>query len=143
MAPLHEVLGDTFVGLDHVGLAVTNLDVAIQQWTKLGLTHTHRETNTEQGVDEAMLDIPHGPQLQLLGALAADTAVGKFLATHGPGLQQVAFQVTDIDKASQRVTDAGLRVLYEIPRVGTHNSRINFIHPKDVGGMLVELVEHA
>ena len=143
MAPLRDVLGDTFVGLDHVGIAVADLDAAISQWTNLGLALIHRETNDEQGVDEAMAQIPHGPMVQLLGATSPDTPVGKFLATHGPGLQQVAFRVTDIELATQRVLDAGLRALYETPRTGTDNSRINFIHPKDVGCMLVELVEHA
>ena len=79
--------------------------------------------------------------IQLLSALRPDTAIGKFLERNGEGIQQVAFRVVDVDVASQRLRDAGLRLLYDAPRRGTAGSRINFVHPKDAGGVLIELVE--
>ena len=141
MAPLTSILGDVLLGIDHVGIAVADLDAAVDLWCALGLTVDHRERNEEQGVDEVMLALPDGKHLQLLGALSPDSAVGKFLARSGQGLQQLAFTVTDIDAACAALEAAGLRLVYPEPRVGTGGSRINFIHPKDATGVLVELVE--
>ena len=81
--------------------------------------------------------------IQLLAPLRPDSPIGKFLERNGEGIQQVAFRVTDIDEASQRLRQAGLRLLYDAPKRGTADSRVNFVHPKDCGGVLVELVEPA
>ncbi|MEI8056325.1 MAG: methylmalonyl-CoA epimerase [Actinomycetes bacterium] len=138
-----QVLGPVVTAIDHVGFAVPDVDEAIAFYTRtFGLTLVHEESNEEQGVREAMLAIGDS-QIQLLGALRPDSAIGKFLDKRGPGIQQVAFRVTDITVASQRLRDAGLHLLYEEPRIGTAGSLINFVHPKDCGGVLVELVEPA
>ena len=138
-----EVLGPVVTAIDHVGFAVRDLDAAIEFYGRaFGLPLVHREVNEEQGVEEAMVGIG-GSCIQLLSALRPDTAIGKFLERNGEGIQQVAFRVVDVDVASQRLRDAGLRLLYDAPRRGTAGSRINFVHPKDAGGVLVELVEPA
>ena len=132
--------------VDHVGIAVPDLDAALAWYADtLGLVATHTETNEEQGVREAMLSAPGdtGTAVQLLAPLRPDSAIGKFLDRNGPGIQQVAYRVTDIDAACAVLRDKGLRLLYDAPRRGTADSRINFVHPKDAGGVLVELVEPA
>ena len=132
------------VAIDHVGLAVPDLDAAIAFHTQvLGGTTAHRETNEEQGVEEAMIAFGDGAQIQLLAPLGPESTIAKFLDRNGPGMQQLAYRVRDIDAACEAVRAAGLRLLFESPRRGTSNSRINFLHPKDAGGVLVELVEPA
>lgn len=131
--------------IDHVGLAVRDLDAAIDFYARtFGLVSVHEETNEEQGVREAMLAVADSDaQIQLLAPLRDDSAIGKFLTRSGEGIQQLAFRVSDIDAAGDRLRAAGLRLLYDEPRRGTAGSRINFVHPKDCGGVLVELVEPA
>ena len=139
-------LGSLVIGVDHVGIAVADLDEAIAWYADtLGLMATHTETNEEQGVREAMLSAPGdtGAAIQLLAPLRPDSPIGKFLDRSGPGLQQLAYRVTDIDAACAALRDKGVRLLYDAPRPGTANSRINFVHPRDAGGVLVELVEPA
>ncbi|HEX8626605.1 MAG TPA: methylmalonyl-CoA epimerase [Catenuloplanes sp.] len=133
--------------IDHVGVAVADLDAAIDFYQRIfGMRCVHRETNTEQGVQEAMLAV--GPDdtggcVQLLAPLSADSTIAKFLDRNGPGVQQVAYTVADVDAASAALRARGLRLLYPQARRGTAGSRINFVHPKDAGGVLVELVEPA
>lgn len=137
----HKVLA-----VDHVGIAVADLDAAIDWYGKMfGLVATHTETNEEQGVREAMLSAPgdSGAAVQLLAPLRPDSAIGKFLDRNGPGIQQMAYRVTDIDATCAALREKGARLLYDEPRRGTAGSRINFVHPKDAGGVLVELVEPA
>ena len=143
MESLKNVLGDTLIGLDHIGVAVPNLDEGIAQWTGLGLTQTHQEINEEQHVAEAMMSIPSGVSIQLLAPTDEESTIAKFLNKQGPGLQQIAFAVTDINKAMELLKNAGITVLYETAKSGTSGSSINFIHPKDMGGVLVELVQHS
>jgi methylmalonyl-CoA/ethylmalonyl-CoA epimerase len=133
-------------GVDHVGIAVADLDEAIAWYAAtFGLVATHTETNEEQGVREAMLSAPGdaGTTIQLLAPLQPDSPIGRFLDGNGPGIQQMAYRVTDIDAACAALRDKGVRLLYDEPRRGTAGSRINFVHPKDAGGVLVELVEPA
>jgi len=132
--------------VDHVGIAVPDLDAAIAWYAEtLGLVATHVETNEEQGVREAMLSAPGdtGAAVQLLAPLRADSPIAKFLDRNGPGIQQMAYRVADIDAACAVLRDRGIRLLYDAPRRGTANSRINFVHPRDAGGVLVELVQPA
>jgi len=131
--------------IDHVGIAVADLDEAIEFYTStLGLICTHREENQDQGVSEAMLAGPQGgAMVQLLAPLRPDSPIGKFLDKSGPGIQQMAYTVDDIDATSADLRSKGLRLLYDEARIGTAGSRINFVHPKDAGGVLVELVEPA
>jgi methylmalonyl-CoA/ethylmalonyl-CoA epimerase len=138
-----EIPEHLFIAIDHVGIAVPDLDVAIAFYTeKFGMKVAHEETNEEQGVREAMVAVGDtGSHIQLLAPLSPDTTIGKFLAKSGPGLQQLAYRVTDIDAVCEILRERGLRLLYPEPKRGTSNSRVNFIHPKDAGGVLVELVE--
>lgn len=135
-------------GIDHVGIAVPDLDAAITWYhDHLGMIVVHEEINDEQGVREAMLAVRGAPggsvQVQLMAPLNDTCTIAKFIDKRGPGLQQLAYRVSDLDTLSERLRAAGVRLLYDAPRRGTANSRINFIHPKDAGGVLVELVEHA
>jgi methylmalonyl-CoA/ethylmalonyl-CoA epimerase len=135
-----------FTGIDHVGVAVPNLDEAIAFYRdKLGMQLLHEETNEEQGVREAMMAVgapDHDVScIQLLAPLDEGSTIAKFLDKSGPGVQQVAYRVTDIEQVSTVLRERGLRLLYDAPRRGTSNSKVNFIHPKDAGGVLVEIVE--
>ena len=135
-------------GIDHVGIAVPDLDAAITWYhDNLGMIVVHEEINDEQGVREAMLAVRGAPggsvQVQLMAPLDDTCTIAKFIDKRGPGLQQLAYRVSDLDTLSERLRAAGVRLLYDAPRRGTSNSRINFIHPKDAGGVLVELVEPA
>jgi methylmalonyl-CoA/ethylmalonyl-CoA epimerase len=134
-------------GIDHVGIAVPDMAEAIAFYRDvLGLELYHEETNESQGVHEAMMRAPGnvgGTAVQLLAPLGPDTTIGKFLARKGPGVQQVAYRVTDIDAATEALRAKGLRVMYDQAAIGTERSRANFLHPKDAGGVLIELVEPA
>ena len=145
MTELADQLADPgILGIDHVGLAVADLDTAIAFHTGvLGGLLTHRETNEDQGVEEAMIGYGAGAQIQLLAALTPGSTIARFLDRNGPGLQQLAYRVDDLDAVSERLRATGLRLLYESGRRGTAGSRVNFVHPKDAGGVLVELVEPA
>jgi methylmalonyl-CoA/ethylmalonyl-CoA epimerase len=145
---MRDELSGLVTAVDHVGIAVPDLDAAIAfQRETFGLEAVHIETNEEQGVREAMLRAPAAgtgaTQIQLLAPLREDSAIAKFLDRSGPGLQQLAYRVTDVDAAGAALRAKGLRLLYDTPRRGTAGSRINFVHPKDAGGVLVELVEPA
>jgi methylmalonyl-CoA/ethylmalonyl-CoA epimerase len=134
--------------IDHIGVAVPDLDVAIKWYhDHLGMIVLHEEVNEGQGVREAMLSVRGAPvgsaQIQLMAPLNETSTIAKFLDKRGPGLQQLAYRVSDIDVLSERLREQGVRLLYDAPRRGTADSRINFIHPKDAGGVLVELVEAA
>lgn len=134
-----------FTTLDHIGLAVHDLDEAVAWYRDtFGMQLVHREDNEDQGVSEAMLavsDGDEGAQIQLLAPLRPDSAIAAFLDRSGPGVQQVAYRVDDVVAAADELRAKGLRVLYDEPRRGTGGSLINFVHPKDAGGVLVELVQ--
>jgi methylmalonyl-CoA/ethylmalonyl-CoA epimerase len=131
--------------IDHVGVAVPDLDQAIEFYQRVfGMRCVHQETNEEQGVREAMLAVgpdASGGCVQLLAPLNERSTIAKFLDRSGPGLQQVAYEVTDVAAAGEALRARGVRLLYDEPRRGTAESRINFVHPKDAGGVLVELVQ--
>ena len=127
--------------IDHVGIAVPDLDEAIAFYKRaFGLEVVHEEVNEEQGVREAMLAIGDS-YLQLLAPLTPDSTIGKVLDRSGPGIQQMAFAVDDVEAAAADLRAAGVRVLYDQAKVGTGGSLVNFCHPKDCGGVLVELVQ--
>lgn len=132
-----------FTAIDHVGIAVADLDEALDFYAKnFDLRSVHEEVNEEQGVREAMLAVgDSGSCIQLLAPLRPDSPIGKFLDRSGPGIQQMAYRVEDIDAVSATLRERGVRLLYDVPKNGTAGSRVNFIHPKDAGGVLVELVE--
>ena len=134
-----------FTAIDHVGVAVADLDEAIAFYRDTyGMTLAHEEVNEEQGVREAMMAVgDSGSHIQLLAPLSPESTIAKFLDRSGPGIQQMAYRVEDLDAVSATLRERGLRLLYPEPKRGTSDSRINFIHPKDAGGILVELVEPA
>ena len=129
--------------IDHVGLAVPDLDEAIAFYRDtFGMRVAHQETNEEQGVREAMLDVGgSGSCIQLLAPLSPESPIARFLDRSGPGVQQVAYGVDDIDEVTADLRAKGVRLLYDEARRGTAGSRVNFVHPKDAMGVLVELVE--
>lgn len=147
MSNVNDALQPFVTGIDHVGIAVPDLDAAIAFYAdNFGLEATHTEVNEEQGVREAMLHARGGHSdsaVQLLAPLSPESTIGKFIDRNGPGLQQLAFRVTDIEAASAALRANGLRLLYDQAKRGTANSKVNFVHPKDAGGVLVELVEPA
>lgn len=137
---------DLVTAIDHVGIAVPDLDAAIAWYAEhLGMVSTHEEVNESQGVREAMLSFPGASDgstaLQLLAPLDENSTIAKFIDRNGPGLQQLAYRVTDIGRISTELRARGVRLLYDEPRRGTADSKINFVHPKDAGGVLIELVE--
>ena len=127
--------------MDHIGVAVEDLDDAIQLYEeRLGMPLQHRETVEEQGVEAVLLGVGES-HVELLRPLSPDTAVGRFLARSGPGLHHVAYGTDDIDSALEAVRGAGVRLIDERPRIGIRGSRVAFLHPKSTGGVLTELVE--
>jgi methylmalonyl-CoA/ethylmalonyl-CoA epimerase len=134
-----------FRRIDHVGIAVADLDAAVAWYAEtFGVRSVHEEVNEEQGVREAMLAVGDGDtRIQLLAPLRPDSAIARFLDRNGPGVQQVAYTVDDVEAVAVTLRERGLRLLYDTARRGTAGSRVNFVHPKDAGGVLVELVEPA
>lgn len=127
--------------IDHVGVAVEDIDSALAVYRDaLGMPLVHRETVAEQGVDAALLDVGDG-HVELLQPLGPDTAVGKFLARHGPGLHHVAYRVPDIEQTLNALAAAGMRLIDERPRTGIRGSRVAFVHPASTGGVLTEIVQ--
>lgn len=127
--------------IDHVGFAVPDLDEAKAFYAAaFGLEVVHEEVNEEQGVREAMLGVG-GSYIQLLAPLSPESTIAKFLDRSGPGIQQVAFGVDDVVATAEALRAAGVRVLYDQPKRGTAGSLVNFAHPKDCGGVLIELVQ--
>jgi methylmalonyl-CoA/ethylmalonyl-CoA epimerase len=135
----------TILRIDHVGLAVPDLDEALAFYRDtFGIVSVHEEVNEAQGVREAMLVVGDGTtRIQLLAPLNEDSTIAKFLGRRGPGMQQLAYTVDDIEATSAELRGKGLRLLFDAPRRGTSDSRINFVNPKDAGGVLIELVEPA
>ena len=132
-----------FARIDHIGVAVEDLDAAIALYeTTFGMTLVHRETVAEQGVEAVLLDVGEN-HVELLAPLGPDTPVGKFLAKKGPGLHHVAYQTDDIESALQALKDSGLRLIDETPRTGIRNSKVAFLHPGASGSVLTEIVQPA
>ena len=134
-----------FTAIDHVGIAVADLDEAMRFYREVyGMEVLHEETNEEQGVREAMVGVgDSGSCIQLLAPLTPESTIAKFLDRSGAGIQQLAFRVEDVEAVAATLRERGVRLLYDAPKRGTSHSRVNFIHPKDAGGVLVELVEPA
>ncbi len=135
----------TILAIDHVGIAVPDLDAAIAFYRdNFGILSVHEETNEEQGVREAMLAVGDGStRIQLLAPLNEQSTIAKFIGRSGPGLQQLAYTVDDIEATSAQLRERGLRLLYDSAKRGTAGSKVNFVHPKDAGGVLIELVQPA
>ncbi|MDH3517510.1 MAG: methylmalonyl-CoA epimerase [Acidimicrobiia bacterium] len=129
------------INLDHVAIAVADLDAAIAGYSdRYRIEPLYREVVESQGVEEAMIPVG-GSFVQLLQPLGAETPVGKFLERNGEGLHHVAFAVVDIEAALDHLDETGTRLIDRHPRLGGRGARIAFVHPKDLAGTLVELVE--
>lgn len=148
--PIPATLAADVVAIDHVGVATADLDATIAFYRDaFGLAEVHREENPDQQVVEVML-APAGQvgaegsaMIQVLAPLSDQSTIAKFLDRSGPGLQQLALRVRDLAALSKRLREQGLRLVYDEPRTGTGGCTINFVHPKDAGGVLIELVEPA
>jgi len=129
--------------IDHVGIAVADLEASVEEYRRLlGVEPTHRERVEEQGVDEVLFAVGSS-FIQLLGPLGPDTPVGRSLATRGPGVHHIAYRVDDVEGALAHLKAEGARLIDESPRPGSRGTRIAFVHPKAMGGVLVELVQEA
>jgi len=130
-------------GIDHIGVAVEDLDVALELWQgNYGLAPSHRERVEEQGVEAALLDVGVS-HVELLAPLGPETPVGRYLASRGPGIHHVAFRVEGIDRLLQELAAKGVELIDRQARRGIRGSRVAFINPRSSGRVLVELVEPA
>lgn len=129
--------------LDHVAIAVRDLEAAIDGYrTRYGIEPIHRELVESQGVEEALLPVG-GSMIQLLLPLTPESPVGRFLEKRGEGLHHVAYAVLDIEAALAHLKAEGAKLIDDEPRIGGRGARIAFVHPQDLGGTLIELVEPA
>jgi methylmalonyl-CoA/ethylmalonyl-CoA epimerase len=127
--------------IDHVGIAVDDLEASVERYRRLlGVEPVHRERVEDQGVEEVLF-AAGSSYLQLLGSLGPETPVGRSLASRGPGLHHIAYRVADIDAALEHLRAEGARLIDEAPRPGSRGSSIAFVHPRSMGGVLVELVQ--
>jgi methylmalonyl-CoA epimerase len=132
-----------FGRIDHIGIAVTDLDASIALYSeRFDMAEQHRETVEEQGVEAVLFEVGEG-HIELIKPLSEDSGVAKFIARNGEGMHHVAYQVEDIDATLEQVRAAGMRLIDEQPRTGIRGSRVAFLHPKSTGGVLTEIVEPA
>lgn len=130
-----------FDAIDHVGIAVEEIDAALETYTDtFGMALVHRERMPAQGVELAILSAG-AEHVELVAPLEADTPVGRFLSSRGPGLHHIAYRVADIDAAMATLRERSVKLLDETPRVGALESRIAFLDPRSAGGVLTELVQ--
>ena len=133
------------IRIDHIGIAVNNLDSGSTFWRLLGLEQGDDELNEEQGVNIRFFGTEHGDdatRIELLSPTGQDTPIGRFLEKFGPGVQQIAFRVDDLESLLSKLKAEGVRLINETPTQGAHGSRIAFVHPSSTGGVLVELLEY-
>ena len=129
--------------IDHIGIAVDDLEASVALYQRLlGTPPAHRERVEDQGVEEVLF-AAGSSYIQLLGALGPDTPVGRSLAARGPGLHHIAYRVADIEAALDHFRAEGVRLIDDTPRPGSRNTRIAFIHPRSMNGVLVELVQES
>ena len=133
------------IRIDHIGIATNNLEDVTKFWKILGLVQGDDETNEEQGVNIRFFETEGGksPRIELLDPTGSDTPIGKFIENRGPGIQQIAFEVRELQSLINRLMESGIRMINESPVAGAHDSSIAFVHPSSTGGVLVELVEYA
>jgi len=132
-----------FGQIDHIGVAVADLDEALALYGgRFGMAEQHREIVSDLDVEAVLLEVGDG-HVELLKPTSPDGAVGKFLASRGPGLHHVAYRTDDIEATLEELKAGGLQLVDEQPRTGILASRVAFVHPKATGGVLIELVEPA
>ena len=138
-----EVINDLIIGVDHVGLAVKDLDQAMLFWQEnFGAKLHSREFNAQQDLEEAMMLFQDGSKIQLLASTNPESTIGKFISKYGQGMQQLALRVVNLEQATKLLADAQISSVYPTQEKGTNGTWINFIHPKFTGGVLIELVEY-
>ncbi len=128
--------------IDHIGVAVRDLEAAAVAFRALGLAGGQVEVLEAQQVRLAFFQIGQS-RLELLEPLAADSPVGRFLASRGEGVHHLAFRVGDVALALERAVAAGLQPVDRVPREGAGGARVAFLHPKGLHGVLVEFCERA
>jgi len=132
---------DLLRDIDHVGIAVKDLEQAVRQYRRLfGVEPAHREHVEDQGVEEVLFEVGTS-YIQLLAATGPDTPVGRFLARRGEGIHHVGYRVDDLSDVLERLRQEGATLIDEAPRPGSRGTVVAFVHPKSVGGVLVELVQ--
>jgi methylmalonyl-CoA/ethylmalonyl-CoA epimerase len=132
-----------FARIDHVGVAVDDLDAAIEMYRdRFGMTEQHRETVEAFGVEAVLLGVGDG-HIELLRPTGPGSGFAKFLERNGPGMHHVAYQTEDIEAELARVREAGFELIDKEPRGGIRGSRVAFLHPRSTGGVLTEIVEPA
>lgn len=138
-----EVINDLVIGVDHIGLAVKDLDQAVLFWQeKFGAKLHSREMNADQDLEEAMMIFQDGSKIQLLASTNSESIIGKFISRHGEGMQQLALRVENLEQATKLLANAQINSVYPTQKIGSNGTWINFIHPKFTGGVLIELVEY-
>ena len=133
------------IRLDHIGIAVNDLESGSAFWKLLGLSQGDDERNDEQGVNIRFFETEtgtNGTRIELLEPIDEDTPIGRFLNKKGAGIQQIAFRVDDLNSLLSRLKAEGVRLINETPTEGSHGSQIAFVHPSSTGGVLVELLEY-
>lgn len=129
--------------IDHVGIAVEDLDSAVEHYRRtFGVEPAHRERMESDGVEEVLFAVG-ASYIQLLGALGGDTPVGRFLRRRGPGVHHVGYRVDDVARALAHLRDQGVALIDDAPRAGSRGTIVAFVHPSAVGGVLIELVQAA
>ena len=127
--------------IDHIGIATSSLDESQQLWSILGFTQGEDQINSEEGVKIRFMNGNTSTRIELLEPLGDDTPVGKFISKYGPGIQQIAVRVADIEETISVLLSFGVKMVSETPTLGADGHRIAFIHPSSAGGVLIELVE--
>ena len=140
------ILGDDMgIRVDHIGIAVNDLDSSSEFWRLIGLEQGNDELNVEQGVNIRFFGSEQGTdatKIELLSPTSTNTPIGRFLEKKGPGVQQIAFRVDNLQELLDKLKSAGVRLINETPTAGAHESQIAFVHPSSTGGVLVELLQY-
>ena len=127
--------------VNHIGIATPSLDDSVELWSKLGFTPSEDKINEDQGVKIRYLKGSGNTRIELLEPLSGESPVGRFISSRGPGVQQIAIDVEDIDSMISDLVGIGVRMVSEVPVIGSDGLRIAFVHPSSTGGVLIELVE--
>jgi methylmalonyl-CoA epimerase len=127
--------------LDHIAVAVEDLDKAEKIYEDLGLKFDMRETVEEQQVETSFAHIDENAHIELLQPINGQGPIAKYLEKKGPGIHHMCYRVPDVTKKSQELRDQGYTLLYEEPKRGANSTLVNFIHPKSTGGVLIEIAQ--
>ena len=127
--------------VNHIGIATPSLDESVELWSKLGFSPSEDKINEDQGVKIRYLKGSGNTRIELLEPLSGESPVGRFISSRGPGVQQIAIDVEDIEAMISDLVGIGVRMVSEVPVIGSDGLRIAFVHPSSTGGVLIELVE--